>query len=654
MLKYIPIKSLLGWLFSALFFICYGEVKAQTPTYLNGTKTGNRFQAGSLIGLGTGSAGLSAPLLSYGEGCVLNIITTTPFRFYYGDGNILNGSTSNFTTVTASRDFGLLGLLGSGADAYLQFRNTSNVAIPAGTPTYFKLNQRPSNTGITVPVGGLLGIVELQNIKGEGYIGATDYKKHTGSWSSGIGICNISYNGNENNGLIAGSSTTELLIDKTGNWFAKVTPSAAYNAVRLNVAFPADLTIASVAAEIKVNVYNAFTQTDGGDCNLSPQYTSPGEVLGGITLTTAAVTAGLGINLNQLVTNPQQAINGNVNDYSSFSSGVANVGVANTIAQSLYFDHSSTVESGIRVQLGIQQSLINLGVLGRSAIKFKAYKGTSTTPVYSTDLASLTTLLNLNLLNLVTINGSTHKKLDLTFKPGVVFDRLEISFDQGLVAVGVLGDALRIYEVSMAPSLPTITLQPTNTNSSNICEGSSANFSVTATASAGGVVSGYQWQYFNTLDSTWANVSSGTTSTLSVTSVTNAMNNRWYRAKITGGNASCPQDIYSNEVQLTVRPKAQASDIDAPNISVCKGLQATLAATCTNVTILSPTFKWYDNATLTGPPLATTSSLNVTPIATTSYWVTVEGTATCQNAPNSAKQVTVTVIPHPPPAITVN
>ncbi|KQB99982.1 hypothetical protein AQF98_15870 [Pedobacter sp. Hv1] len=624
------------------------EVNGQTKTYLTGQKTGNKVQAGSLIGLGTGSAGLSAPMSTEAWGCGLLGAQTNEFRFYYADQTILTGSTSNSTTITASRNFGLAGLLGSGADTYLQFRNTANATITANTPTYFKLGGRPTNTGITLAVGGLLGIVELNSITGTAYSGASNYKLNTATTNA---LCSNPYNGLENNGSVAGTSTTKLLLDAAGDWYAKVTPNAAYNAVRLNVAFPTDLSLANVAAEINVNVYHAFTETDGGICNTSPQFTSPGEALGGITLNTAGVG---GLQLSQLVANPQQAINGNAGDYSSFSSGLASVGVANQVAQSFYFDHKATTEDGVRLQLGIQGSLINLGLLKLTTIKFNAYNGTSTTPVYQSNLNDLATLLQLNLLNLVVINGSpSHKKLDFVFKPGVQFDRLEVVFDQGVAAVGVLGDALRIYEVNLAPALPTITLQPTTANSTNICEGSNAGFNVTATAATSGVITGYQWQYLNAADSTWVDAPSGTTSALTVTAVTNAMNNRWYRAKILGGNASCPGEIYSNEVKLTVTPRAVASDITALGTTVCPGISSTLTAS--TLTVASPSFKWYSNAALTGSPLSSTNQLTAAPTITTSYWVTVQGTGKCENAPNTAKQVTITVNSlQPPPVLTIS
>ncbi|SFH35016.1 immunoglobulin domain-containing protein [Pedobacter insulae] len=646
-------KSALPWLVLVAVLLFIGEARGQTPvpTYLTGHITGNKFEAGSFIGAGTGNAGLTSPMLTHAWGCLLGV-QTNEFRFYYN--TAANFSAGAPTTVTAARSLGLLGVLGAGGDAYIQFRNTGNATIAAGTPTYFRLNTKPTAGGISLNLGGVLGLTELQSIKGVAYSGAGNYSLNTSTL--GFLSCPNPYNGNENSGTIVGTSTTKLLIDAFGSWFAKVTPSLAYNSVRLNVAYPEDklllldlAALANLNASINVNVHSAFTQPDGGVCNLSPQFVSPGEIVSGITLSPAQVTAGIGINLNQLVTNPERSINGNANDYTSFSSGLASVGAVSSVAQSYYFDHSSTVDDGIRLQLGVQQSLIDLGVLGRTSLKFKAYKGE--TEVYSTNLASLATLLQLNLLNLVTINGSTHKRLDLTFKPGVAFDRFEITFDQGLAAVGVLGDALRIYEVSMAPSLPTITLQPTNPNPSGICEGDGTSFVVGATASAGGVVSGYQWEYFNTVDSTWTNAGSAI-DTLSLSNVTNAMNNRWFRAKVTGGNPGCPYDIYSNEVQLIVKPKALATDIDAPGITICQGLSTNLTASCNLVTIPNPTFKWYANADLTGL-LATGSSYSVTPTTTTSYWVTVEGTATCQNAPNSAKQVTVVVTPHPPPPITI-
>ncbi|WP_449439334.1 hypothetical protein [Pedobacter steynii] len=141
-------------------------------------------------------------------------------------------------------------------------------------------------------------------------------------------LCPNPYNGQENIGTIAGTTSTKLLINADGEWFAKVTPSTNYNSVRLNVAFPVGLSLANVNAEINVNVYNAFIQTAGATCNSKPQFTSPGEATG-VNLNTGV----LGIPLNTFVSSPEKAINIDKTDYSSFTTGVANVGVASTISQ---------------------------------------------------------------------------------------------------------------------------------------------------------------------------------------------------------------------------------------------------------------------------------------------------------------------------------
>jgi hypothetical protein len=361
----------IGILFLFLFGLIVA-VKGQTKTYLTGQKTGNKVQSGSLIGLGTGAASLTSPLSSHNWSCFLGA-QTNQFRYYYGDQTILTGLTSNFTTLKAARSFGLLGALGSGGDVYLQFRNTANASIAAGTPTYFKLKERPTNTGISLAIGGLLGVTELNSISGEAYSGAANYTLNTAALNT---FCTNAYNGNENNGTVSGTTTTKLLLDATGDWYAKVTPTVAYNAVRLNVAFPTDLSLANIDAEINVNVYHAFTQSAGSICSVSPQFTSPGEALGGVTLNTVGVG---GLELSQLVANPQNAINGNASDYSSFSSGLASIGVANSVAQSFYFDHTAATNDGVRLQLGLQGSLISLDLLKLATIKFNAYNGSSTT-----------------------------------------------------------------------------------------------------------------------------------------------------------------------------------------------------------------------------------------------------------------------------------
>ena len=497
-----------------------------TRTYLEGQKTGNYLTPPILLNLGSGSANISSPMQRHTSGLL------SAFRFFYGPNNILTESTTNFTRLRAAQDVGLLGALGTGANVYIAFRNTNNETINAGTTTYFKIGQRPTTEGISVAIGGLLGLIELQNIKGRGYLGATDYS--------------LSGSGSTNEGLVSGTengTTTRFLIDNNGEWYVAVTPDGNYNSARLEVKLPDDLRVADIARSVNVNVYNAFIESDGDACSLTGRYTSPGEATG-ITLNTGA----LGLELNQLISNPHYALNNDPEQYASYSSGVLNLGVANTVSQTIYFDHTASSHDGVNVRLGLSNDLIGLDLLALNGITFSAYKGSSEDEVWTGSLGDLANLLGLDLLHLVSIGGN-HSELNLTFKPGVEFDRIKIELNQGLLGIGVLGDALRVYNVSLAPSSPEIAseYQPT---SSTICETETAVFTVTATV-PGGEITAYEWQYFDGTD--WVPAEGvNDQQTYTYPNTPASFDGRRYRVKVTGGISGCEQTVYSNEATLTV------------------------------------------------------------------------------------------------------
>ncbi|RZK67310.1 MAG: DUF11 domain-containing protein, partial [Pedobacter sp.] len=81
---------------------------------------------------------------------------------------------------------------------------------------------------------------------------------------------------------------------------------------------------------------------------------------------------------------------------------------------------------------------------------------------------------------------------------------------------------------------------------------------------------------------------------------------------------------------ITVAPKA-----------ICAGNNTILEA---STSLASPVFRWYATADLSGAPLHIGDDFT-TPIltATTTYYVTVQGDDVCENLPNTALAVTVTV-----------
>lgn len=398
-----------------------GEVKGQGRAYLTGNTTGDYIRIGLL---GTGTAGMSLPM-NYQSGLS---------DFFYGSNVLDNDAVTNIpTTIVSSRAISALNVVLSGADMFIQFRTPGNSNLAANTTTYFKLGSKPTLSGLGVPLLGLLGLAELQNINGVAYSGASNYV-------TGFGA-------NPNNGSVAGTSITKLLIDKDGYWYAAVTPNAAYNSIRLNVAFPTDISVLDVNRELTTKVYNAFTIVAGNTCSSKPIFASPGEVTG-INLNTAAI----GLPINSLLTDPEKAINTNNADYSAITTGVANVGVASTISQTFHFDHLAAGNDAVTIRLGLTQALVDLNLLG-NGVKFKIYNN-------ETQIGTIQTLsdnlLGLNLLDLISLDGG-YKQADVTIKPTVSspFNKIVIEYNTGLVNANVLGDALRIYDINLTSAVPT-------------------------------------------------------------------------------------------------------------------------------------------------------------------------------------------------------
>ncbi|SHE36769.1 Ig-like domain-containing protein, partial [Pedobacter caeni] len=99
------------------------------------------------------------------------------------------------------------------------------------------------------------------------------------------------------------------------------------------------------------------------------------------------------------------------------------------------------------------------------------------------------------------------------------------------------------------------------------------------------------------------------------------------------------------DVTVTVQPRGLASDIQVDDQVICLGSSVTLKATST---ITGAVFNWYTDARLRNK-VYTGSDYPVTPTITTTYYVTVKNTITCENISVNAK--TVKVIVNPLPAI---
>lgn len=514
-------KVLIAFVFlTAFFFLAVQESYGQTPvrTYLKGQKTGDRTTV-DLIPLGTGTAGITGDINTHD-------IFLLGFQFYYAPTDYLNDSPIQKITLKASQDLGVLGALGAGGNTYIQFRNTNNSILSAGITTFFKIGGQPTAKGLSLDVTGLLGITNGTSVFGEAYINASNYNLSSSS---------------PNEGTKTGSTTTHILIDELGEYYAAVTPNSNYNSVRLHVQLPRSLRVVDVARSVEVDVYNAFYESSGGVCSVLPRYTSPPEVDG-----IALITGVLGLNLGDLINDPQNALNENDSQYASYSSGTLSLSVASTISQTLFFDHKASNNDSFYAKFSLNTSSISLDLLNFDGITFTALNGDN--EVWTGSLSSIASLLGLNLLDLITIGGSNHTPIEITAKPGVEFDRIRISYNQGLISLGVLGDAFRLYNVKLMPEAPSILDANGNPTDEIICNTESATFSVNASGSGS---LNYQWQYFN--GTNWVPAEGvNNQASYTISNVPLSYNGRLYRVEISGGNSSCPQSIISKSAELKV------------------------------------------------------------------------------------------------------
>jgi hypothetical protein len=631
-------------------------VKGQ-KLYADGTITGGILSTGLLMGSPAGLTRTGSNFNFVGSPTTLGIPNDFNSNYYYlGSIKTTSGATSgigsnlsflgeletNPALVQANKALSAILLPLAGSNSFIQFR--FSLTKNAGTTTYFKLKEKPArNSLVDVAALGVLGLASSSIVVGEVYTGAKLPQNYPGSL-----LPLVSSSIEQNTGTAVGSTSfptkTDLLINKDGEWFAAVTPtgSSSYNSARLTAQFPSDLNLLSANNDIKFNVYNAFTEADGNSCSIRPRYTNEGKASGIVSLNTSVLSSAL--LLNEIVKNPQNAIDNNESSFSSYSSGVANVGLLSSVSQSFYFDHKASAVDGVRIQLGLQNSLVNLDLLKLNGIKFKGYNGVSDIPVFEKGLGELSQLLGLNLLNLITINGTTLKKLDITFKPNIQFDRLEVVFERGLLNVELLGDALRIYEVSLAPNTPTIISQPTSALSSDVCEGTTASFSVSANA-PDGITLKYQWQYYD--GTSWIDVPDAISSNLSIVNTTLTMNNRIYRVKVSG-TTGCVQEVISNNVILLIKPIPTITLGTMP--SECKGVtNATLAYNAVTGNPTSYSITWDAPSMIPAvsnlPLPANAIILNVPPTVNAGAYngyITVKNSSGCLSIPKA-----FTLVIHP-------
>jgi len=170
------------------------------------------------------------------------------------------------------------------------------------------------------------------------------------------------------------------------------------------------------------------------------------------------------------------------------------------------------------------------------------------------------------------ISGATSSSLKIAYAD---------SSDAGSYKVtisGACGSVTSDAAVLTVNALPTITRQPSD--QTNLCEGSSASFSVASSAATS-----YQWQVSTNGGSSWDSINGATAATYVVSPVLGRIhNNNKYRVLVS--NSFC--SIASDAATLTVvKPWITAPPA---NKTVCSGATATFSASVT--TSGSTSYRW--------------------------------------------------------------
>lgn len=479
--------------------------------------------------------------------------------------------------------------------------------IPAFKTSYIRLDT--DDDLLPFLLGGTLGEL-LANVVGAVLLGNQEFSVEVKNNNTSI----LNNDSAFNNAFA--TNAMRVVTDSSGDYFIASSPNAAYNRIRITNRVGS---LIGLSTEKVLDVYGAFTSSATANACLNAEFTS---------------FDGTGITLDLLelgdtgVNNPEFAIDNDANTYSELGFGIVNA--AASLSQTFYFDNVSAADDVFYVTLGVDPSLLQLGVLNN--IDVIASNGTSTNTIEN----ELSSLLDLDLLGLLTENGT----VDIPISPGMPIDRLTVTLNS-LLGVG-LDERIKIFDVRRAPAEPG--LDPSSENLA-ICAGSTANLIATT---ADEVEEELLW--YDVDGNLVAVLDSGvafSTNTLSDTTT-------FYVAAREKG---CDDESSRKAVEVVIVPIPTAADIDIEktNDGSCGTGEVTVSPSST----INGSYKWYFNQEGTNEivnnsvvegityTIAPNGNLMINGLQNSfdSYNVyakLIEETASCENAPGDLKEVSIT------------
>ncbi|MGY3214762.1 Ig-like domain-containing protein [Mucilaginibacter sp. HD30] len=477
----------------------------------------------------------------------------------------------------------------NGSDGNPQTFSVLNVAVGVAASTYQELifpapGKVPANTPVSLKLGSgnnLLDVTALGGIFLQAYNGNTPV-------APGLAAATL---------VSAASNNNQVLVS--------FSPTQIYDRVRVT------LNGGLVGALSSIYVYEAFYNGPGPNlCN-----TAIDELHG-----VSAGLLNLGVDVGG-VANPLNAIDGNLNTFSTLNASIGAVGAY--AQQTALFQSLSVPGDSVRLTLSIPQALIDAGVFSRISVNtFNGNADNGDSRILSSSL------LTVRLLDL----SGPSRRVTVTYAPPNVFDRVRLTLGGGILNALT---SLNLHEVQRI--LPRPIISNNNVVVSNLQLCGSSSVTLTATARPNTV--------FN-----WYTAETGGVPIFTGASYTTPLltsNTTYY---VAASRAGCTDESERTPVTITINAAPGAPNLTVANTTICAGDVAVLAVASPLAGI---SYRWYDAAT-GGAPLFTGNSFT-TPVlnASRSYFVEAVNAGGCSSATRA--EAVITVQPKPAaPILTAN
>ncbi len=449
--------------------------------------------------------------------------------------NSIDEDLNTFATINSSSGLAL-GLGAYSGYLELQYSNT----VPANTTSYVKIDSEDEL--LPFLLGGNLGNL-LANIGGIVLLGNQQFVVEAKDGTTTV-LEGISTDPND-----FSTNSLRTVINENGDYFLAVTPSLSYDNIKLTNSLGS---LVGLYNTKDLNVYGSYYGDGTLDCGI-PSFTS---------------YDGSGLNLDLLgiggagVTNPEDAIDGDLTTASNLSLGI--ISVLGAIEQTFYFDNVSNATDQVYITLGIDPSLLDVGLL--SNINVETYNGSNLQ-----NSGNLSALLDLDLLGLLETGDAT----TIVINPQGSVDKVTVSLSS-LLNVSLI-QSINIFDIYIAPEEPVL---DASTEEVSICINNTADLIAYTKDST----SELRWYDAETDGNLLATVNSGDTFTIPVLSASQT----YYVASASPG---CTLESSRVAVNVTVVDIPTAADIDVTGneFDICSS----------NDIVLNPSsdiegeFSWY-------------------------------------------------------------